>query len=121
MSQTPITMLLAEDDHDDRYLISEALDESGVENQLYIVENGEDLLDYLKSVKTHPCAEDIYKAVKKKLPNISLGTVYRVLNNFKEKGEILEIPFEVAHYDGDTSSHAHFICEKCKKIFDIFE
>jgi CheY-like chemotaxis protein len=49
MSQKPITMLLAEDDYDDRYLISEALDESGVENQLYIVENGEDLLDYLKN------------------------------------------------------------------------
>ena len=49
MSQKPITMLLAEDDFDDRYLISEALDESGIENQLYIVENGEDLLDYLKN------------------------------------------------------------------------
>lgn len=47
MKQQPITMLLAEDDNDDRYLISEALDESGVENQLFIVENGEDLLDYL--------------------------------------------------------------------------
>jgi len=79
------------------------------------------ILDYLKSVKTHPSAEIIYRAVKKKLPNISLGTVYRVLNAFKEKKEILEIPCEVAHYDGDTSSHSHFICEKCKKIFDIFE
>jgi len=49
MSQKPITMLLAEDDFDDRYLISEALDESGVENQLYIVENGEDLINYLKN------------------------------------------------------------------------
>lgn len=49
MNQKPITMLLAEDDFDDRYLISEALDESGVENQLYIVENGEDLLNYLKN------------------------------------------------------------------------
>ena len=49
MKQKPITMLLAEDDYDDRYLISEALDESGVDNQLYIVENGEDLIDYLKN------------------------------------------------------------------------
>ena len=49
MIDKPITMLLAEDDHDDRYLISEALDESGVESQLFIVENGEDLLDYLKN------------------------------------------------------------------------
>jgi CheY-like chemotaxis protein len=49
MTEKPTTILLAEDDHDDRYLISEALDESGVENQLYVVENGEDLLDYLKN------------------------------------------------------------------------
>lgn len=49
MNEKPITMLLAEDDFDDRYLISEALDESGVENQLFIVENGEDLIDYLKN------------------------------------------------------------------------
>jgi CheY-like chemotaxis protein len=49
INEKPITMLLAEDDLDDRYLISEALDESGIENQLFIVENGEDLLDYLKN------------------------------------------------------------------------
>lgn len=48
MKKNTVTILLAEDDYDDRYLISEALDESGVETQLFIVENGEDLLDYLK-------------------------------------------------------------------------
>ena len=48
MKQKPFIMLLAEDDCDDRYLISEALDESGVDSQLYIVENGEELIDYLK-------------------------------------------------------------------------
>ncbi len=46
------------------------------------------IFGYLKSVKTHPSAEVVYKEVKKKLPNISQGTVYRVLNNFKQKGEI---------------------------------
>jgi CheY-like chemotaxis protein len=49
MEEKPITILLAEDDYDDRYLIGEALDESGFESQLFIVENGEELLDYLKS------------------------------------------------------------------------
>lgn len=43
----PIPILLAEDDPDDQYLIGEALDESGVGVELYIVEDGEDLLDYL--------------------------------------------------------------------------
>ena len=49
MNEKPITILLAEDDHDDRYLIGEALDESGLDNQLFIVENGEELLDYLRN------------------------------------------------------------------------
>jgi CheY-like chemotaxis protein len=48
MKHKPVTILLAEDDYDDRYLIGEALDESGVESLLFIVENGEDLLNYLK-------------------------------------------------------------------------
>jgi CheY-like chemotaxis protein len=42
-----INILLAEDDADDRYLINEALDESGVRCQLFIVEDGNELLDYL--------------------------------------------------------------------------
>lgn len=78
------------------------------------------ILDYLKSVKTHPTAKEVFEAVRKKLPRVSLATVYRILKNLKEKGEILEIPQDVFHFDGDISPHAHFICQRCKKIFDIF-
>lgn len=47
MSTTPITILLAEDDPEDSYLIGEALSESRIANKLMVVENGEQLLDYL--------------------------------------------------------------------------
>ena len=78
------------------------------------------ILDYLKSVKTHPTAETIYEQVRKKLPNISQGTVYRVLNNFKNKGQVLAIDTkDNVHFDGDISDHAHFICEKCGKVYDV--
>lgn len=79
------------------------------------------ILDYLKSVTSHPSAEEVYLAIRKRLSRISRGTVYRILNNLKKKGEIREIPYGVAHYDGDTSSHAHFVCQRCNKIFDIFD
>lgn len=79
------------------------------------------ILSYLKSTKSHPSADDIFKKVKRKLPKISLGTVYRILKNLKEKNEILEIPSEVNRYDADTFFHVHFFCEQCKKIFDIEE
>jgi len=79
------------------------------------------ILEYLKSTKSHPCAKEVYLEVKKKLPQISLGTVYRILNQLKEKGEVKEILTEVSHFDGDLTPHSHFICQKCKKIFDVFE
>lgn len=78
------------------------------------------IFGYLKSVKTHPTAETVYKEVKKVLPNISQGTVYRVLNNFKKKGECQTIETkDNIHFDGDISDHAHFICEKCGNVYDV--
>ncbi len=79
------------------------------------------ILDYLQSVKTHPNTETVYKDIKKKLPNISLATVYRILNNLSEEGNALKLDCDVAHFDGDTSEHAHFICSKCNKIYDVFD
>jgi len=77
--------------------------------------------DYLKNTATHPSAEEIYRRVRRILPRISKGTVYRNLNTLKEEGEIQEISASESRYDGDISSHAHYICQKCGKIFDIFE
>ena len=78
------------------------------------------IIKYLKGVKTHPSAEIVYKEAKKKMPNISQGTVYRVLNNFKEKGVIQAIDTkDIVHFDADISDHAHFICEKCGNVFDV--
>ena len=79
------------------------------------------ILNYLKGVKTHPSAQTVYLAAKARLPRISLGTVYRNLNNLKLKREIQEIPSVEFRYDGDVSPHGHFICEKCDKIYDIVE
>ena len=78
------------------------------------------IIDYLKNIKTHPCAEEVYFKVKKKLPQISMGTVYRILNGFAERGVVRKIPLNISRFDGDVSSHAHFVCEKCNIIFDIF-
>jgi Fe2+ or Zn2+ uptake regulation protein len=79
------------------------------------------ILDYLKSVKTHPSAEIIYKEVKEKLPRISLGTVYRNLEFLEEKGQIKEIAAEIKRFDGDLTEHHHFICKNCQRIFDVFK
>ncbi|MCX6720475.1 MAG: transcriptional repressor [Candidatus Staskawiczbacteria bacterium] len=80
------------------------------------------IFDYLRSVKCHPTAEKVYEEVRKKLPTISQGTVYRVLNNFKDKGQVLAIDTkENVHFDADISDHAHFICEECGNVYDVYD
>ena len=79
------------------------------------------ILEYLKNAPGHPSAHTVYREVKKKLPRISLGTVYRTLKSLKEKSIVQEILSAESRYDGDIDSHAHFICQKCHKVFDIFE
>ncbi len=77
------------------------------------------ILEFLRSVKTHPSAEDVYKAVKEDLPTISLGTVYRNLNLLAEQGEILKLELGGEfRFDGDICHHVHYICQECGIIVD---
>lgn len=79
------------------------------------------ILDALSKSKAHPPADDIYDAVRSRLPNISLGTVYRNLETMYKHGMIVKIetPDGQKRFDYDTSSHPHFRCENCGKIEDI--
>lgn len=76
--------------------------------------------DYLSSVKTHPTADKVYSEVKKKLPRISKATIYRVLKDFKRRGRAQVISVKgTSHFDADTSSHAHYICHECNRVYDV--
>lgn len=78
------------------------------------------IMEYLKSVKTHPTAEQVYCHVKKELPAISLATVYRNLNAMADSGEIIRFELNKEfHFDADTSCHQHFVCRHCSKVFDV--
>ena len=75
----------------------------------------------LKSTGSHPTADWIYTEVRKEIPNISLGTVYRNLKLLKEKGNILELDMcgNVSRFDAHTDDHYHFICDNCYRIVDL--
>ncbi len=77
----------------------------------------------LKTEKTHPTAEELFIKAKGQCPDISLATVYRHLKGFLADGKAITVETEdkKVHYDGDVSSHSHFYCTKCAKIYDIFE
>src|SRR5512136_1321888 len=79
------------------------------------------ILEVLKNTKSHPTADWVYDKVKKKIPNISLGTVYRNLNILKSQGEILELCYGkgFSRFDGNSSQHYHFTCEHCGRILDV--
>lgn len=79
------------------------------------------ILSTLRANAVHPTAEFIHGVLKKKNPNISLATVYRNLNQLAALGTIKKIEGleQSVHYDHNTHEHYHFICDKCKKVFDI--
>jgi Fur family transcriptional regulator, peroxide stress response regulator len=76
----------------------------------------------LKNTTSHPSVEWIYERAKKKIPNISLGTVYRNLKLMVESGEVEVYTHRgQARYDGNTDGHYHFMCSQCSKIIDLDE
>jgi Fe2+ or Zn2+ uptake regulation protein len=79
------------------------------------------ILRVLRGTTSHPSADWIYEEVRKQIPNISLGTVYRNLNMLKEEGSIVDLSFTGAanRYDGKLEPHYHFRCVKCGRLFDI--
>lgn len=81
------------------------------------------ILTYLKGNKSHPSAEDIFRAVKKQFPTMSFATVYNTLEALKNKGNVQELKIDPGkkRYDPDTTRHHHLICTKCKSIVDIFK
>lgn len=79
------------------------------------------ILDCLRGVKTHPCAEYIYLELKKEMPSITLATVYRNLNKLACGGDALKLEVNGEYrFDGDTSMHQHCICRECGEIKDCF-
>lgn len=69
----------------------------------------------------HLSVDELYIAIKKKFPSISLATVYKNINAMLEKGFILEvkIPNQKSKYELTKASHSHVMCESCGKVEDI--
>lgn len=80
-----------------------------------------EILNFLRSKRHHCSTVQIYDAVREKIPNISLGTVYRNLGNLLEQGEIVSVEAvdKCIYYDGFVEDHAHFVCSDCKEIYDF--
>jgi len=79
------------------------------------------ILDELHRSKTHPTADELYERIKKKLPRISLATVYRNLEILSGAGAIkkLEISGRQKRFDWDPHDHDHVYCTQCQRVDNI--
>jgi Fur family transcriptional regulator, peroxide stress response regulator len=78
------------------------------------------ILEELRRLDFHPSADEVYDLVRKRLPRISLGTVYRNLETLSELGEIQKLEFggTIKRFDGITEPHYHIRCNLCDCIDD---
>ena len=83
----------------------------------------EAIFKVVREATLHPTAEWVYERVKREIPNISLGTIYRNLKLLKHEGEIAELGLAdtLSRFDGNPQNHYHFRCEQCGRIFDVGE
>jgi len=81
------------------------------------------ILEELVSSHDHPTADEVYERVRARIPNISLGTVYRNLDKLAGAGIIrkLDYPGSRMRFDGDVHCHQHIRCISCGRIMDIEE
>ena len=83
----------------------------------------ETILRFLRGTRSHPTPDQIYDEVRKEVPNISKGTVYRNLKVLQQMGLISEISLNgsLSRFEAKRESHYHFRCERCGKVFDLDE
>ena len=80
------------------------------------------VLGYVANGRTHPAADEIYKALSPQFPSLSLTTVYNSLKVLADAGLVKELQIEAANRRFDLAPqphHSHFMCRKCGKIFDM--
>ena len=79
------------------------------------------VLEWLCKTESHPTADQVLTAVRKKFPSISRATVYNTLDALTRAGMVLRLTVDptATRYDADLKPHAHFRCRVCQKVYDI--
>ena len=69
--------------------------------------------------KEHPTAQMIYDELRPRMPKLSLGTVYRNLQQMARDGRLVEIDGPVARFDATIHPHTHLRCQSCGSGADV--
>ena len=81
------------------------------------------ILAELRKLTSHPTAADLYASVRRRLPRISLGTVYRNLELLAKMNVIqkLDLSGTAARFDANPAPHYHVRCVRCGRVGDVHE
>jgi Fur family peroxide stress response transcriptional regulator len=103
--------------------IKRKLIESLKKNNLRVTRQRLEIIEVLSQNRSHPSAREILKAVRRKVPSVSLSTVYYTLDLFKKDGSIKELDFYDMEnrYESNVSHHLDLVCLGCGKIVDYVE
>src|SRR2546427_6182478 len=78
------------------------------------------ILDVVRATDAHPTAAFVYQRVRRRLPRVSVATVYRNLRMLAAEGFLAERADEAGmRFDGNTGPHDHFTCLACGRIYDV--
>jgi Fur family peroxide stress response transcriptional regulator len=79
------------------------------------------IYETVMSLEGHPSPELIYDVVRKKIPSISLATVYKNVRTFLESGMLREVSMHHGsiRVEPNESEHYHLVCTRCRRIQDL--
>jgi len=80
------------------------------------------ILEIIRQGQGHLDADEIYRRARARLPRLSLSTVYRNLQRFKEQGLVEEFHFDENHHHYEakpSAEHHHLICQSCGKVIEF--
>ncbi|MDR2068509.1 MAG: transcriptional repressor [Spirochaetaceae bacterium] len=79
------------------------------------------ILEVIRSTTSHPGAQWVYDQLKPVIPDLSLGTVYRNINFFRQEGLVasLGVVNGEERFDGDVKPHPHLVCRRCGRAADL--
>ena len=89
-------------------------------SELRMTKQRRTIIRALEAGESHPTADEVYEAVRRELPRISLGTVYRNLDVMSEHGIIRKLEFggSQRRFDGMPKNHYHLRCTGCGRLDD---
>lgn len=69
----------------------------------------------------HPTADAVFSAARAEMPMISLKTVYQILNDLADLGEVqaLDLGTGSIRFDPNVDEHQHAVCDRCGTVFDV--